>query len=172
MSKSMYGTLSDKTVLPQPEPKQVRPRTTPSLPTVSPSRFVNGMYKTGMMAKNSYSPNVNMDEFDAECEAFVAAQKAKREARLAAEAAAKAAAEKTETVETAGYVETVDETPAKAEVKPEPVEFTTDYSGPSVEVEDKPDLGPVEVEIPKLDEQAAKETAPKKKERKKKADAE
>lgn len=167
MSKSMYGTLSDKTVLPQPEPKQVRPRTTPSLPTVSPSRFVNGMYKTGLMAKNdsSYSP-VNMDVWDAEYEAFIKKMKEKKAARLAAEAAAKAAAEKTETVST------VDETPVQPEVKPEPVEFTTDYSGPSVEVEDKPDLGPVEVELPKLDEQPAAETAPKKKERKKKADAE
>ena len=163
MSKSMYGTLSDKTVLPQPEPKQVRPRTTPSLPTVSPSRFVNGMYKTGLMAKNSYSPDVNMDKFDAEYEAFIKEMQEKKAARLAAEAAAKAAAEKTEPV---------DETPAQPEVKPEPVEFTTDYSGPSVEVEDKPDLGPVEVELPKLDEQPAEETAPKKKERKKKADAE
>ena len=158
MSKSMYGTLSDKTVLPQPEPKQVRPRTTPSLPTVSPSRFVNGMYKTGLMAKTSYSQDVNMDEFDAEYEAFIKKMKEKKAAHLAAE-------EKTETVET------VDETPAQPEVK-EPVEFVTDYSGPSVEVEDKPDLGPVEVELPKLDVQPAAETAPKKKERKKKADAE
>ena len=163
MSKSMYGTLSDKTVLPQPEPKQVRPRTTPSLPTVSPSRFVNGMYKTGLMAKNSYSPDANFEWNDEEYEAFVKKLAERKAARLAAEAAAKAAAEKTETV---------DETPAQPEVKPEPVEFTTDYSGPSVEVEDKPDLGPVEVELPKLDEQPAAETAPKKKERKKKADAE
>lgn len=161
MSKSMYGTLSDKTVLPQPEPKQVRPRTTPSLPTVSPSRFVNGMYKTGLMAKNSYSQDVNMDEFDAEYEAFIKKMKEKKAARQAAEVE-----EKTETVST------VDETPAQTEVKPEPIEFTTDYSGPSVEVEDKPDLGPVEVELPKLDEQPAAETAPKKKERKKKTDAE
>lgn len=161
MSKSMYGTLSDKTVLPQPEPKQVRPRTTPSLPTVSPSRFVNGMYKTGLMAKNSYSQDVNMDEFDAEYEAFIKKMKEKKAAHLAAEVE-----EKTETVST------VDETPTQPEVKPEPIEFTTDYSGPSVEVEDKPDLGPVEVELPKLDEQPAEETAPKKKERKKKADAE
>ena len=158
MSKSMYGTLSDKTVLPQPEPKQVRPRTTPSLPTVSPSRFVNGMYKTGLMAKNSYSQD-NFEWNDEEYEAFVKKLAERKAARLAAEAAAKAAAEKTETVV---------ETPAQ----PEPVEFTTDYSGPSVEVEDKPDLGPVEVELPKLDEQPASETAPKKKERKKKADAE
>ena len=171
MSKSMYGTLSDKTVLPQPEPKQVRPRTTPSLPTVSPSRFVNGMYKTGLMAKNSYSPD-NFEWNDEEYEAFVKKLAERKAARLAAEAAAKAAAEKTETVETAGYFEPVSETPAQPEVKPEPVEFTTDYSGPSVEVEDKPDLGPVEVELPKLDEQPAAETAPKKKERKKKADAE
>ena len=172
MSKSMYGTLSDKTVLPQPEPKQVRPRTTPSLPTVSPSRFVNGMYKTGLMAKNSYSPDSNFEWNDEEYEAFVKKLVERKAARLAAEAAAKAAAEKTETDLTAGYVETVDETPAQPEVKPEPVEFTTDYSGPSVEVEDKPDLGPVEIELPKLDEQPAAETAPKKKERKKKADAE
>lgn len=158
MSKSMYGTLSDKTVLPQPEPKQVRPRTTPSLPTVSPSRFVNGMYKTGLMAKNSSSPD-NFEWNDEEYEAFVKKLAERKAARLAAEAAAKAAAEKTET-------------PAQPEVKPEPIEFTTDYSGPSVEVEDKPDLGPVEVELPKLDEQPAEETAPKKKERKKKADAE
>jgi hypothetical protein len=163
MSKSMYGTLSDKTVLPQPEPR-VRPRTTPSLPTVSPSRFVNGMYKTGLMAKNS--PDSNFEWNDEEYEAFVKKLAERKAARLAAEAAAKAAAEKTETVET------VDETPAQPEVKPEPVEFTTDYSGPSVEVEDKPDLGPVEIELPKLDEQPAAETAPKKKERKKKADAE
>ena len=163
MSKSMYGTLSDKTVLPQPEPKQVRPRTTPSLPTVSPSRFVNGMYKTGLMAKNSSSPDSNFEWNDEEYETFVKKLAERKAARLAAEAAAEAAAEKTETV---------DETPAQTEVKPEPVEFTTDYSGPSVEVEDKPDLGPVEVELPKLDEQPTAETAPKKKERKKKADAE
>lgn len=161
MSKSMYGTMSDKTVLPQPEPR-VRPRITPVLPTVSPSRFVNGMYKTGLMAKNSYSPNVNMDEFDAEYEAFVKKMQEKKAARLAAETAA----EKTETVET------VDETPAQTEVKPQPAILTEEFFHPSVEVEDKPDLGPVEVELPKLDEQPAAETAPKKKERKKKADAE
>lgn len=159
MSKSMYGTLSDKTVLPQPEPKQVRPRTTPSLPTVSPSRFVNGMYKTGLMAKNSYSQDVNMDEFDAEYEAFIKKMKEKKAARQAAE-------EKTETVST------VDETPVQPEVKPQPAILTEEFFHPSVEVEDKPDLGPVEVELPKLDEQPAAETAPKKKERKKKADAE
>lgn len=171
MSKSMYGTLSDKTVLPQPEPKQVRPRTTPSLPTVSPSRFVNGMYKTGLMAKNSSSPD-NFEWNDEEYEAFVKKLAERKAARLAAEAAAKAAAEKTETVETAGYVETVDETPTQPEVKPQPAILTEEFFHPSVEVEDKPDLGPVEVELPKLDVQPAAETAPKKKERKKKADAE
>lgn len=164
MSKSMYGTLSDKTVLPQPEPKQVRPRTTPSLPTVSPSRFVNGMYKTGLMAKNS--PDSNFEWNDEEYETFVKKLAERKAARLAAEAAAKAAAEKTETVVT------VDETPAQPEVKPQPAILTEEFFHPSVEVEDKPDLGPVEVELPKLDEQPAAETAPKKKERKKKADAE
>lgn len=170
----MYGTMSDKTVLPQPEPKQVRPRTTPSLPTVSPSRFVNGMYKTGLMAKNdsSYSQAVNMDAFDAEYEAFIKKMAEKKAARLATEAAAKAAAEKTEQVESAGYVEPVDETPVQPEVKPQPAILTEEFFHPSFDVEDKPDLGPVEVEIPKLDEQPAAETAPKKKERKKKADAE
>ena len=87
MSKSMYGTLSDKTVLPQPEPKQVRPRTTPSLPTVSPSRFVNGMYKTGLMAKNSYSQD-NFEWNDEEYETFVKKLAERKAARLAAEAAA------------------------------------------------------------------------------------
>lgn len=161
MSKSMYGTMSDKTVLPQPEPR-VRPRTTPVLPTVSPSRFVNGMYKTGMMAKNSYSPDVNMDEFDAEYEAFIQKMKEKKAARQAAEAE-----EKTETVST------VDETPVQPEVKPEPVVLTEEFSHPAVDVEDKPDLGPVEIKIPELfDKQTVEETAPKKKDRKKKADAE
>lgn len=155
MSKSMYGTMSDKTILPQPEPKQVRPRTTPVLPTVSPSRFVNGMYKTGMMAKNESFSSKDMDAFDAEYEAFIKKMQEKKAERLAAEAAT----EKTET-------------PAQPEVKPEPVVLTEDFVQPSVDVEDKPDLGPVEVEIPKLDEQPAEETAPKKKERKKKADAE
>ena len=172
MSKSMYGTLSDKTVLPQPEPKQVRPRTASVLPTVSPSRFMNGMYKTGMMAKNSYSSAVNMDEFDAEYEAFVKKEQEKKAARLAAEAAAKASAEKTETTDFAGYFDPIDEAPVQPEAKPEPVVLTEEFFHPAVDVEDKPDLGPVEVTVPTLDEKPAEETAPKKKERKKKADAE
>ena len=158
MSKSMYGTLSDKTILPQPEPKQVRPRTTPVLPTVSPSRFVNGMYKTGLMAKNSQSPEVNMDEWDKNYEDFIKKMKEQKAARKAEEAA-KAATEQVET-------------PVQPEVKPEPAILTEEFFHPSVEVEDKADLGPVEVEIPKLDEQPAEETTSKKKERKKKADAE
>lgn len=185
MSKSMYGTMSDKTVLPQPDQKQVRPRTTPSLPTVSPSRFMNGMYKTGLMAKDSYSQAVNMDEWDKNFDAFMTLNAYCKKHNVPAEYRKKLiaremtieeyealTAKKDEQAEFAGYVEPVDETPVQPEVKPEPVEFTTDYCGPSVEVEDKPDLGPVEVEIPKLNEQPAVETAPKKKERKKKADAE
>lgn len=185
MSKSMYGTLSDKTVLPQPEPKQVRPRTTPSLPTVSPSRFMNGMYKTGLMAKNSYSQAVDMDEWDKNYEAFTTLMKYCKEHNVPAEYRKKLldhemtieqyealTAKKEEQVEFAGYVEPVDETPVQTEVKPQPAILTEEFFHPSVEVEDKPDLGPVEVELPKLDEQLAVETTPKKKERKKKADAE
>lgn len=197
MSKSMYGTLSDKTVLPQPEPKQVRPRTTPSLPTVSPSRFVNGMYKTWLTAKNSYSPEANMDTFEAEYEAFVKKQMEERAARKAAEAAALAAkTEESESSKPIQYTETevvteepadevieegetvksvsagsVIETPVKHEVKREPAVLTEEFFHPSVEVEDKPDLGPVEVTVPTAP-QPAEETTPKKKERKKKADAE
>ena len=81
-------------------------------------------------------------------------------------------AKKDEQVEFAGYVETIDETPVQPEVKPEPAVLTEEFVQPSVDVEDKADLGPIEVEIPKLDEQPAQETTPKKKERKKKADAE
>ena len=187
MSKSMYGTLSDKTVLPQPEPKQVRPRTTPSLPTVSPSRFVNGMYKTGLMAKNdsSYSQAVNMDVWDKNFDTFMTLMAYCKEHKVPAEYRKKLiaremtieeyealTAKKDEQVEFAGYVETIDETPVQPEVKPEPAVLTEEFVQPSVDVEDKADLGPIEVEIPKLDEQPAQETTPKKKERKKKADAE
>lgn len=187
MSKSMFGTLSDKTVLPQPDPKQVRPRTTPVLPTVSPSRFVNGMYKTGLMAKNdsSYSPAVNMDVWDKNFDTFMTLMAYCKEHNVPAEYRKKLiaremtieeyealTAKKDEQVEFAGYVEPIDETPVQPEVKPQPAILTEEFFHPSVEVEDKADLGPVEVELPKLDEQPAAETAPKKKERKKKADAE
>lgn len=184
MSKSMYGTLSDKTVLPQPEPKQVRPRTTPSLPTVSPSRFVNGMYKTGMMAKNSYSPEVNMDAWDKNFDTFMTLMSYCKEHNVPAEYRKlliarqmtieeyeALTAKKEEQVEFAGYVEPIDETSVQTEVKAEPAILTEEFFHPSVEVEDKPDLGPVEVTIPDAP-QPAEETTPKKKDRKKKADAE
>lgn len=186
MSKSMYGTLSDKTVLPQPEPKQVRPRTTPVLPTVSPSRFVNGMYKTGLMAKNdsSYSPAVNMDVWDKNFDTFMTLMAYCKEHNVPAEYRKKliaremtieeyealTAEKEEEQVEPLFSDVDEDETPVQPEVKPQPAILTEEFFHPSVEVEDKPDLGPVEVAV--TTEQPAAETAPKKKERKKKADAE
>ena len=190
MSKSMYGTMSDKTILPQPDQKQVRPRTTPVLPTVSPSRFMNGMYKTGMMAKNdSYSQVVNMDVWDKNFNTFMDLMEYCKKNNVPAEYRKKLinremtieeyealnlnVKKEEEQVETAGYVETIDETPTtpvQYEAASEPAVLTEDFVQPSVEVEDKPDLGPVEVTIPTAP--LAEETAPKKKERKKKADAE
>lgn len=185
MSKSMYGTLSDKTVLPQPDQKQVRPRTTPVLPTVSPSRFMNGMYKTGMMAENSQSPEVNMDVWDKNFDTFMTLMEYCKSHNVPAEYRKKLlahemtieeyealTAKKEEQVEFAGYFEPIDEAPVQPEVKAEPVVLTEEFFHPSVEVEDKADLAPAEVTVPTLVEKPAEETAPKKKERKKKADAE